>query len=98
MAQLPLKGATASSLWTDKHYDFDYTLTPKDIKKGSIRVDAYFVNRMWKLNQADDTGVAFHCLKTLTRMNNNKNPKERELKALYGQIKRWAELEGIDLK
>lgn len=86
------------NVWTDSHYNFDYELTPKDVEKGSIRVDAYFVNRMWKLNQADDTGAVFHCLKTLTRLSNKKNPLEREIKALFGQIKCLAKMHNVDLE
>lgn len=84
--------------WTDKHYDNYYTLTDEDIEEGKIRIDAYFVNRMWKLNSIDDTGCAFHCLKTYTRMANGKNSMERELNALNGQLKRWAKLMNVKLK
>lgn len=84
--------------WTDKHYDNYYTLTEEDIEEGKIRIDAYFVNRMWKLNSIDDTGCAFHCLKTYTRMANGKNSMERELNALNGQLKRWAKLMNVKLK
>lgn len=84
--------------WTDEHYNFDYKLTPEDIEKGSVRIDAYFVNRMWNINQADDTGAAFHLLKTLTRLSNNKNPLERELTAIVEQAKILAKLHNVELK
>lgn len=83
--------------WTDSHYDVNYTLTEEDIKRGFVRMDVYQVNKIWKLNSADDTGAAFHTLKCLGRLAKNKNTKEREIRAMYGQIKRWAELEGITL-
>lgn len=83
--------------WTDKHYNFNYQLKPIDIEKGFVKLDAYLVNKIWRLNAADSTGAAFHCLKTLTRLANEKNSKEREIRALYGQVKRWAEIEGIEL-
>ena len=84
--------------WTDKHYDNYYTLSEEDLKEGKIRIDAYFVNRMWRLNSVDDTGAAFHSLKTFARMGNNKNTLEREINALNGQLKRWAKLNNIKLK
>lgn len=83
--------------WTDKHYNFNYQLKPIDIEKGFVKLDAYLINKIWRLNAADSTGAAFHCLKTLTRLANEKNSKEREIRALYGQVKRWAEIEGIEL-
>jgi hypothetical protein len=83
--------------WTAKHYDNYYHLTDKDIKEGKVKIDAYFVNKMWKLNEKDDTGALFHCLKTVARFG-DKNPVERELNALYNQVKRMAELYGVELK
>ena len=83
--------------WTAKHYDCFYTLTEDDIKAGKVKVDSYFVNMMWGINDADKTGAGFHCLKTLNRLVKNKNSKEREIQALYGQVKRWAQLEGVKL-
>jgi hypothetical protein len=83
--------------WTAQHYDNYYHLSEKDIKDGKIKVDAYFVNKMWKLNQKDDTGGLFHSLKTIARFG-EKNPIERELKALYNQTKRMAELYGVELE
>lgn len=84
------------SEWTASHYDNYYQLTPKDIEAGKIKIDAYFVNKMWKLNQKDDTGGLFHSLKTIARFG-EKNSVERELKALYNQTKRMAELYGVEL-
>lgn len=83
--------------WTASHYDNYYQLTPEDIKVGKVKIDAYFVNKMWKLNQKDDTGGLFHSLKTIARFG-EKNPIERELKALYNQTKRMAELYGVELE
>ena len=82
--------------WTDKHYDFNYQLTQEDIEKGHVRIDAYFVNRMWKINQWDDTGAAFHVLKTLPRIANNKNPLKRELVALKKQVDLLCKMHGVD--
>jgi hypothetical protein len=83
--------------WTAKHYDNYYHLTDKDVKEGKVKIDAYFVNKMWKLNEKDDTGALFHCLKTVARFG-DKNPIERELNALHNQVKRMAELYGVELK
>lgn len=81
----------------DKHYSFDYTLSEQDIKKGNIKIDPYFVSNTWQLGAKDNTGVIFHCLKTLARFG-TKNDKVREITALYKQVKRLAELEGVELK
>ena len=83
--------------WTAKHYDNYYQLTPKDIESGKVKIDAYFVNKLWQLNSKDDTGALFHCLKTIARFG-DKNPIERELNALHNQVKRMAELYGVTLK
>lgn len=82
--------------WTDKHYNNFYQLTEEDIKTGQIKVDAYFVNRMWKINQWDDTGAGFHILKTLPRIANNKNTLKRELVALKKQVDILCRLHGVD--
>ena len=82
--------------WTDKHYSFMYKLTEKDIEKGEVKIDPYFVNELWKLNEKDSTGIIFHNLKTIARWT-DKNSEEREIRALYGQIKRLAEMRGIEL-
>lgn len=86
-----------ANTWTDKHYDFTYTLTEEDIEAGEIKIDPYFVNRIWKINSWDDTGAAFHSLKNYARICNNKNPLERDLKSLYKQVKRLCELHKVDL-
>lgn len=82
--------------WTDKHYNNFYQLTEEDIKTGKIKVDAYFVNRMWKINQWDDTGAGFHILKTLPRIANNKNTLKRELVALKKQVDILCKLHRVD--
>ena len=79
-----------------KHYNFEYKLKPKDIEKSYIRLDPYFITKAWKLNNKDDTGVLFHCLKTIARFG-EKNPIEREIRALNAQIKRLADLNGVEL-
>jgi hypothetical protein len=91
------KSGAIKSEWSDKHYNNYYQLSEKDIKEGKVKIDAYFVNKMWKLNEKDDTGALFHCLKTVARFG-DKNPIERELNALYNQVKRMAELYGVELK
>jgi hypothetical protein len=82
--------------WTNKHYDNYYQLTEQDIEDGKIKVDAYFVSNMWKLGEKDNTGVLFHNLKTIARFG-DKNDIEREIRALYNQTKRLAELHSVKL-
>jgi hypothetical protein len=91
------KAPEEATQWTAKHYDNYYQLTPKDIESGKVKIDAYFVNKLWQLNSKDDTGALFHCLKTIARFG-DKNPVERELNALHNQVKRMAELYGVVLK
>ena len=83
--------------YSTSHYDFEYALTEEDIKNEKIKIDPYFVSKTWKLGEKDQSGVIFHCLKTIARFG-VKNDRGREVKALYFQIKRLAELEGIDLQ
>lgn len=82
--------------WTDKHYDNKYQLSEEDIKNGFINLDVYFVSKQWKIGSRDESGALWHCLKTIARFG-DKNSKEREIKALYAQIKCLAKLEGVDL-
>jgi predicted transcriptional regulator len=77
------------------HYDFMYKLTEKDIKKEKIKIDPYFVASVWNIQ--DNTGVLFHNLKNIARYG-KKNSKGREIKSIYYQIKRLAELLNIDLE
>lgn len=86
-----IKESTKSE-WTDKHYDHYYTLTPEDIAAGKIKIDPYFVNTIWGINDADKTGAAFHNLKTLSRMAKNKNSLAREWDAMIGQSTRARQL------
>lgn len=79
-----------------KHYNFFYTLTEDDVEAGSLKLDPYFVSQQWKLGKKDDTGVLFHCLKTLARFG-DKNDVDREIKALNAQVKRLAELHNVKL-
>lgn len=85
-----------SSDWSDEHYNHFYQLTKEDIERGKIKVDAYFVNRMWKINSWEDTGAGFHILKTLPRIANNKNSLKRELVALKKQVDMLCKLHGVD--
>lgn len=82
--------------WTDKHYDNNYTLTQKNIERGFVKIDPYRVSKQWRLGSKDESGVLFHILKTVARFG-EKNSREREIKALYAQIKCLAEIEGVDL-
>jgi len=91
-AEAPIK----SSEWTDKHYDHYYThkLTPEEIESGvvKLKIDPYFVNSLWGLNSVEKSGAGFHCLKTLSRMPNNKNSLSREWDAMIGQSTRAKQL------
>lgn len=82
-----------SVIWTDNHYNFTYDISNEECE---IKIDPYFVSNMWKLGDKDNTGCIFHILKTIARYG-TKNSKEREIKALHAQIKRLAELEGVQL-
>ncbi|AKA61221.1 hypothetical protein [Pseudoalteromonas phage H103] len=82
--------------WSDEHYNHFYQLSEEDIKAGKIKVDAYFVNRMWKINSWEDTGAGFHILKTLPRIANNKNSLKRELVALKKQVDILCKLHGVN--
>lgn len=89
--------STDAQEWTDKHYSNHYTLTQKDIDNGFVKIDPYFVSKMWKIGSKDDSGALWHCFKTIARFG-EKNSREREIKALYAQIKCLAELEGVVLE
>ena len=82
--------------WTDKHYDFYYTLTDEDIKNGKIKIDPYFVGKQWRIGSKDDSGILVHNLKTIARFG-SKNDIEREIRALYNQTKRMMELYNISI-
>ena len=82
--------------WTDKHYDFTYTLTEKDIEQGSIKLDPYFISKQWKVGSKDDSGALFHILKTVARFG-DKNDIEREVKALHAQVRGVARSFGVEL-
>ena len=86
-----------TSDWSSSHYNHMYKLTPEDIAAGEVKIDPYFVNRMWKINSVEDTGLAFHILKTLPRLANEKNSFERELTAIYKQAKILCEMHGVDI-
>lgn len=88
---------TSTQEWTDKHYSFSYHLTELDFERGYIKIDPYFVAKQWKIGSKDDSGALWHCFKTIARFG-EKNNREREIKALYAQIKRLAELEGVSLE
>lgn len=82
----------------DAHYtSFVYTLTEDDKQAGMIKVDPYFVSNQWQLGAKDNTGILFHCLKNIARFS-DKNTKEREIIALFKQVKRLAELEKVNLE
>ncbi|MNK14254.1 hypothetical protein D3C87_323530 [compost metagenome] len=81
----------------DGHYDFFYELSPFEAEFLQLKVDPYFIAKQWRIGERDPSGVLFHILKTIARFG-DKNPKEREIKAIYLQIKRLAELEGVELE
>ncbi len=83
--------------WTDKHYDFNYTLTKEDIEKGFVHLDVYTVAKVWKIGSKDDSGALWHTLKCIPRYG-EKNDKKREIKAMYNQIKALARIEGVSLE
>lgn len=85
------------SQWTDRHYNYTYKLTGRDIIAGEIRVDAYFVAKVWKTGSKDDSGALWHCLKTIARFG-DKNDVEREIKALYAQVKGLARSFDVELE
>lgn len=78
------------------HYDFFYTLTEQEKASGVLKIDPYFVSSQWKLGSKDESGALWHCFKTIARFG-EKNPVEREIKALHTQVKRLAELHGVSL-
>ena len=82
--------------WTNKHYDHNYTLTEEDIENGYVRLDAYTVAKVWKIGSKDDSGALWHTFKVFPRYG-EKNPIEREIKAMYNQIKCLAKIEGVNL-
>lgn len=81
----------------DSHYDFFYDITPSEAAFLQLKVDPYFIAKQWRIGTRDPSGVLFHILKTIARFG-DKNTKEREIKAIYLQIKRLAELEGVSLE
>lgn len=83
----------ATPQWTDKHYNFNVDVSDKD----TLKVDPYFVSKTWKIGSKDESGALFHILKTISRFG-SKNTREREIKAIYKQIVRLAELEGVELE
>ena len=83
---------TAALQWTDKHYNFSVDVSDKD----TLKVDPYFVSKIWKIGSKDESGALFHILKTISRFG-SKNTRGREIKAIYKQIVRLAELEGVEL-
>lgn len=84
------------SEWTDKHYDFTYKLSQEEIDKGEVKLDVYKVAKVWRTGSKDDSGALWHSLKTIARFG-DKNPVEREIKALYEQVKGLARENGVNL-
>ena len=82
--------------WTDKHYDLNYTLTEEDIEQGFVKLDVYKVAKVWRTGSKDDSGALWHSLKTIARFG-EKNTVEREVKALYEQVKGLAREHGVEL-
>lgn len=82
--------------WTDTHYNHHYTLTEKEREQGFVKLDAYKVAKVWKIGSKDDSGCLWHTFKIFPRYG-EKNSIEREIKAMYNQIKCLAEIEGVTL-
>lgn len=83
--------------FSTSHYDYNYKLTEQDIKNGYIRMDTYFVSKVWGIGSKDDSGALWHSLKTINRFG-EKNSVEREIKALYNQSKALARIYGVNLE
>lgn len=83
--------------WTDQHYNHNYTLTPEEIEQGFVKLDVYKVAKVWKIGSKDDSGCLWHTFKVFPRFG-EKNSREREIIAMYKQIKCFAEIEGVDLE
>lgn len=82
--------------WTNTHYNHNYILTEKEKEQGFVKLDAYKVAKVWKIGSKDDSGALWHTFKIFPRYG-EKNSVEREIKAMYNQIKCLAEIEGVDL-
>tara|TARA_R110000850_G_scaffold107837_1_gene219633 strand:- start:524 stop:850 length:327 start_codon:yes stop_codon:yes gene_type:complete len=86
--------------WSDAHYNFNYkhpvTRGDSDVGFVEIKLDPYFVAKEWGVGSKDDSGVLIHNLKTIARFG-TKNSVEREIKALYAQTLRMAEIYGVEL-
>lgn len=91
---------TTGNDWTDQHYDFTYKhpVSESDAILGyvNIKLDPYMVAKEWDLGGKDASGILFHITKTCARFG-TKNTKAREVKALYAQVLRLAELNGVEL-
>ena len=82
--------------WTDSHYNHNYYFTPEEKEQGFVRLDVYKVAKVWKIGSKDDSGALWHTFKIFPRFG-EKNTKEREIKAMYAQIKALAEIQGVEL-
>lgn len=83
--------------WSDKHYDHYYTLTEEDIEAGKIKLDVYTVSNVWGIGSKDDSGALWHTFKIFPRFG-EKNSEEREIKAMYEQVKALAKVKGVKLE
>ncbi len=54
------------------------------------------LRKVWKIGSKDDSGALWHTFKVFPRYG-EKNTKEREIIAMYKQIKCLAEIEGVVL-
>ena len=86
----------APTEWSAKHYDHYYTLTEDDIEAGKVKLDVYTVSEVWGIGSKDDSGALWHSLKAIARFG-DKNPIEREVQALYAQVKALAKVKGVKL-
>jgi len=96
LPQMTSEPVESKTVWTDTHYDQNYTLTEEDIENGYVRLDAYTVAKVWRIGSKDDSGALWHTFKVFPRYG-EKNDKAREIKAMYAQIKALAKIEGVKL-
>lgn len=86
-----------NSEWSAAHYDHKYFLSEEEKDQGFVKLDVYKVAKVWKIGSKDDSGALWHTFKIFPRFG-EKNSREREIRAMYEQIKCLAEIEGVCLK
>lgn len=92
----PVENKECKGEYSTAHYETYYELTEEDIRAGKIKMDAYFVGKVWKTGSRDDSGALWHTLKTIARFG-EKNSVEREIKAIYNQAKALARIYNVEI-